>query len=107
MIKRDNLLHIILRPDPDQQGGSETGTLTVDKTYAANISVSTSIAEVVGYGLKKQLTLHATTNYELPTGTYDRYLWNNKIFRCARQTQFANEWNSMLIEEGDARDVIN
>lgn len=46
MIKRDNLLHVVLHPEADNQGGSAMGSIDIDKTYAANISVSTTIAEV-------------------------------------------------------------
>lgn len=53
MIKRDNLLHIVLHPEADNQGGSATGSVEIKKTYAANVSVSTTVAEVQNYGLKK------------------------------------------------------
>ena len=98
MIKRDNLIHVVLHPESDGQGGNQSTEIEVIKPYAANVSVTTSVAEVQNYGLKQQLTLHTTTNYKLPDGKFDRFLWNVKTFRLVRQTPFGNEWVQTLVE---------
>jgi hypothetical protein len=97
MIKRDTIQRVIITLIDDGEGGNTT-TREYKEIIPAHISINATFGEIAQFGVKQQMIIHATTDYELDDYICARYQFSDKLFKLMRQVKRGNEYFSVLME---------
>lgn len=97
MIKRDTIQRVIITPESDGQGGSNS-----IKEYKEILTVAVSIISSAGsnteFGTQQQNTISVVSNVKLDEYIYARYEFSNRLYKLMRQIKRGNEYYSILME---------
>lgn len=100
MNKRDSIQRCIMVTTDDGQGGNPAER-DLKESIPAHVSQTTTFAQLGQFGVKEEIVLNVVTDVKLDEYFKARYIWQNKLFKVARQIKFGREYFSVLIETNE------